>query len=210
MHARAALLCLALAANTASADDGARRSLLDMPAPIAQPQDAGPPPIGPSPTIDTKFGVGGSRRFSAGLRGAQDFEDNTDVSLFAQQTWFVVDDVEIGVEAAGWWVFQDDDTWGVSSSLVTRYHYYHGHKISLYVEGSIGLFIAADNVPDEGTSFGFMPRIGAGTSVLIDDKDTRLLVGVHWHHISNARLNGEARNPSRDGVGIYVAVSVPI
>ncbi|MEN1706193.1 MAG: acyloxyacyl hydrolase, partial [Planctomycetota bacterium] len=156
------------------------------------------------------FGVAGTSRFIAGIRGAQDFEENTDVSLFAQQTWFVVDDVEIGAEVAGWWIFQDDDTWGVSSSLVVRYHFYQQPTWSVFAEGGIGLFIAADNVPDDGTSFGFMPRFGIGTSMRIDDRDTRLMLGIHWHHISNARLNGEARNPARDAIGLYAAIAVPI
>ncbi len=206
---RAALAILLL--NAASAHAETRRSLLDPVEPLWQPEAAVQSETGFDPDRDrpTAYGVRGSRRFSAGLRGAQDFEDNTDTSLFAQQTWFVVDDVEIGVEGAAWWIFQDDDTWGISSSLVVRYHFYQEPRFSAYVEGGIGLFIAADNVPDEGTSFGLMPRVGAGTSFLIDERDTRLLLGIHWHHISNARLNGEARNPSRDGVGVYAAVSVP-
>lgn len=195
-----------LAAAPAFADGADRPSLLTPMEPIWQP-DAQTEQVAPPPQA---YGIAGGGRFIAGLRGAQDFEENTDISLFAQKTWFVVDDVEIGVEAAGWWIFQEDDTWGVSSSLVVRYHFYQQQRFSLYGEGGIGLFIAADNVPDDGTSFGFMPRIGFGTSIQIDNRDTRLMLGMHWHHISNARLNGEARNPSRDAVGFYAAVSVPI
>ncbi|MEO0631562.1 MAG: acyloxyacyl hydrolase [Planctomycetota bacterium] len=198
-----ALLFSSTAAGASLADEGNRPSLLTPIAPIAIGADDDAPR---SPT----FGVAGTARFVAGIRGAQDFEENTDVSLFAQQTWFVVDDVEIGAELAGWWIFQDDDTWGVASSLVVRYHFYQQPTWSVYAEGGIGLFIAADNVPDDGTSFGLMPRIGVGTSMRIDDRDTRLMLGIHWHHISNARLNGEARNPARDAVGLYAAIAVPI
>ena len=200
-----AFAALALAA-PARGDADERRSLLSPLEPIWQPETPSAETAPPPPA----FGIAGAGRFIAGLRGAQDFEENTDVSLFAQKTWFVVDDVEIGVEGAGWWIFQEDDTWGVSSSLVVRYHFYQQRTWSMFAEGGIGLFIAADNVPDDGTSFGFMPRVGVGTTIRIDDRDTRLMLGIHWHHISNARLNGEARNPARDAVGLYAGVSVPI
>ncbi len=201
MRALAAIALLAAA--PAIAEDAPRPSMLTPLEPVAlpSPDDRSRPPT---------FGIAGTARFAAGIRGAQDFEENTDISLFVQQTWFVVDDVEIGAELAGWWIFQDDDTWGASSSLVVRYHFYQQPYWSVFAEGGIGLFIASDNVPDEGTSFGFMPRVGVGTSVRIDDRDTRLMVGLHWHHISNARVNGEARNPARDAVGLYAAVTVPI
>lgn len=192
----------------ALADTG-RRSLLDVPSPQTQPEGriagAVDELIHPTP----HYGRRDASQLVVGVRSARDFENHTDTSLFAQRTWFVVDDVEIGVEAAAWWIFQTDDTWGISSSLVTRYHFYHGERTSYFVEGGIGLFLAADNVPDNGTAFGFMPRIGAGTAIRLNDTDTRLLLGLHWHHISNARLNGEARNPSRDGVALYAALSVP-
>lgn len=203
----------------AAAEGDLRRSLLDAPRPIWQPEaDAPAPELQPDLQIEPTqqsprhptFGIAGTARFTAGIRAAQDFEANTDVSLFTQQTWFVVDDIEIGAELAGWWIFQDDDTWGASSSLVVRYHFYQQPNYSVFFEGGIGLFIASDNVPDDGTSFGFMPRAGFGTSIRIDDSDTRLMLGIHWHHISNARLNGEARNPSRDAVGFYAGLSVPV
>ncbi|MEO1535581.1 MAG: acyloxyacyl hydrolase [Planctomycetota bacterium] len=199
-----AAISLIVALPAAAEHTESRSSLLAPVAPVWQPE-----PDSTVPTTAATYGVAGSARFIAGFRGAQDFEENTDVSLFAQQTWFVVDDVEIGAELAGWWIFQDDDTWGVSSSLVVRYHFYQQPTWSVFAEGGIGLFIASDNVPDEGTSFGFMPRIGVGTSMRIDDRDTRLMLGIHWHHISNARLNGEARNPARDAVGFYAGISVP-
>jgi hypothetical protein len=168
------------------------------------------PQLAPLDRESDPFGVKGTSRFSFGLRGARDFEQNFDTSLFIQRTWFVVDDVEIGVEAAAWWIFQEDDTNAVSASLITRYHFYQGRSLSAFVEGNVGLFLAGDSVPDNGTSFDLLPRLGAGLTIPLDHEGTRLITGIHWHHISNARINGEARNPSRDAVGFYVGISVAL
>jgi hypothetical protein len=183
-------------------------SLLETPAPLRQPE---------SQTLDVEqigfrldgFGVRNSSRFLFGARGARDFDDNTDASLFVQQTWFVVDDVEIGYEGAAWWIFQGDDTFGFSASLVARYHFLQRARFSLFAEGNIGVLVAADTVPEDGTSFDFIPRLGAGATFPVSADGTRLVVGFHWHHISNARINGEARNPARNAPALYVALSVP-
>ncbi|MEO1584781.1 MAG: acyloxyacyl hydrolase [Planctomycetota bacterium] len=185
-----------------SASEPQQLSLLTLQEPDLRVGD--PMPSGAEP-----YGLRGSMRFTAGLRGAQDDETNTDISLFAQQTWFVVDDLEIGAELAAWWIVQGDDTVGGSTSLVIRYHFYQQPSFSLFAEAAIGAFLAGDNVPDDGTSFGLMPRGGVGSSIRIGETGTRLLLGLHWHHISNARLNGEARNPSRDSIAAYAAISLP-
>ena len=138
---------------------------------------------------------------------ANDLTGNTDINLHAQWTTFIVDDFEIGIEGAVWAIFQGDNTIALSTSAVMRYHFYQGTRFSFFAEAGLGLMAAADTVPDMGTSFNFMPRLGGGFTYRLDDiGSTRLIAGLRWHHISNARITGEARNPSRDAPGFYAGV----
>ena len=154
-----------------------------------------------------RFGAKDSEHWMLGTTVAPDFFGHTDVSLHGQYTYFIIDDFEVGVEAGLWAIFQTDDTVGVSSSLVMRYHFFQAERWSAFGEAGMGIILTGDNVPDTGTSFSLMPRVGAGiTYQLFDDSPTRLITGARWHHISNARISGEAKNPARDAVGLYVGL----
>lgn len=147
-------------------------------------------------------------RLTIGGRIAPGFDNNTDTSLFAQLTYFIDTDIEIGAEFAGWVIFQNDDTVAGSFSLLGRYHFYQQPRYSLFAEASLGVFVAGDDVPDTGTSLNLLPRLGlGGTYQLTKNGDARLIAGFHWHHISNARFDGANNNPSRDAVGLFAGLS---
>ena len=194
-----------LASTLTRAQQADRTSLLSPAEPlfdIAESivQDSNPAPARPYGSQDTQHVMFGSMI-------GPDFRTNVDVNLHAQYTYFLIDDFEVGVEAALWSFFQDDDTVGVSTSLVMRYHCYQAERWSAFAEAGMGLMVAGDNVPDTGTSFNLMPRFGAGvTWQMFEDSTTRLITGLRWHHISNARITGEAANPARDGIGLYVGL----
>src|SRR5436309_3218979 len=74
--------------------------------------------------------------------------------------------------------------------------------------GGWGGGTAGDQRGGGGTGFDFMPRAGVGFTRRLTD-DMRLEAGLRWHHISNARIHGEARNPSRDAPMFYVGLIFP-
>ncbi len=153
------------------------------------------------------FGTKDTEHWMVGTTVAPDFFGHTDVNIHGQYTYFLIDDFEVGVEAGLWAIFQDDDTVGISSSLVMRYHFYQAERWSAFGELGMGLILTGDDAPDTGTSFSLMPRVGAGiTYRLFDDSTTRLIAGLRWHHISNARIRGEANNPARDAPGLYMGL----
>lgn len=130
-----------------------------------------------------------------------------DTGLTVQYTNFIIDDFEVGVEGTLWGFFQDDSTAGLSTSLVMRYHFFQAQRWSAFAEAGMGVLLAGDDVPDEGTSFNFMPRFGGGvTWRIFEDSPTRLMAGLRWHHISNARIKGETDNPARDAPGLFVGL----
>lgn len=195
------LICLIAASMPASAQNDADQvSLFSDVSFHDGPETANPASTEPYGSKDTQF-------YMLGTTLAPDFTGNFDVSIHGQYTYFLVDDFEVGVEAALWGFFQENNTVGLSSSLVMRYHFYQARRWSAFAELGIGVMIATDNVPDNGTNFNLMPRAGAGiTYQLFEDRNTRLITGLRWHHISNARLTGEERNPARDAPGLYVGL----
>jgi hypothetical protein len=156
------------------------------------------------------FGSEGSQWLTVGTGVASDFESATDWNLHLAWSIFLVKDVEFALEGAGWYFNQPgDNTGGVSGSFLFRWHFVNTGAWSVYADAGIGLLGAFDEVPDGGTSFDFLPRLGVGLTRQISDDGTRLQVGLRWHHISNARINGDEDNPSRDGAMLYAGVMFP-
>lgn len=123
---------------------------------------------------------------------------------------FLVDDIEWFLEA-GLWSFYDqgnDAAYGLSAGFGFRWHFLTRERWSLFADVGISLLGANDAVPPEGTELNFMPRAGVGFTYQIDEA-LRVMGGVRWHHISNARTRGDDRNPSRDAPQLYIGLVVP-
>lgn len=175
----------------------------------ARPQADGDDPAHPAPR--PAFGAKGSQWITLGTGWADNFTDSVDANGHLAWSTFLVDDVEFALEFAGWHFNQPgDNTGGVSASMVFRWHFINTGNWTIFGDLGIGLLGAFDEVPDGGTSFNFLPRAGAGvTKRLFEDADTRLQLGLRWHHISNARITGDEDNPSRDGAMLYAALIFP-
>jgi hypothetical protein len=172
-----------------------------------QPERTEPDDLGSLARPAARFGAIDTQHWMLGSMFGPDLNGHKDISLHGQYTYFLIDDFEVGVEAGVWAMLQNDDTVGISSSLVMRYHFYQAERWSAFGELGMGMILTGDNAPDDGTSFNLMPRVGAGiTYKLFDNSSTRLITGLRWHHISNARIRGEARNPARDAPGLYVGL----
>jgi hypothetical protein len=173
-------------------------------------------PVDP-PARERRFGRAGSRWWSIGSGIAYDFDEDTDVNLHGIYSVFLTDELEFGVEAAGWYFDQlGDNTGGLSGSMIFRWHFWHwggddGFRSTFFGDAGIGLLAGFDDVPDGGTSLNFLPRLGVGyTHALTEDEiGARLTLGLRWHHISNARIEGEERNPARDSLMIYAEIQFP-
>lgn len=140
---------------------------------------------------------------------ANNFNSATDYNGFAQISTFVAPKFELGFELGGWYFDQPGkNAEGISGSLAMKYHFWHSEKrdITAFGELGIGVLVASRQVPAGGTNVDFLPRAGAGLTWEVAE-GVRLVGGVRWHHISNARIKGDSRNPSRDGLMGYVGVS---
>ncbi len=159
------------------------------------------------------FATKGAHQISFGgglahsLRG-----DADDFNGTFSYTYFLADQFEVTGELGAWYFYQHgDDAQGLNPCFVMRYHWWvsEDRRWSAYADAGIGALFATDNVPDRGTSFDVTPRFGAGITRQINDEGWRLQLGVRWAHVSNARILGDASNPSRDGIMGYFAIVIP-
>ncbi len=164
------------------------------------------------------YGKAGSRWWTIGAAYANNFKSASDINFHLAFSEFLADEFEFAVEAAGWYFHQPgDDTGGVSGSMIFRWHFWHApdFKWTVFGDAGIGILGAFDNVPDGGTGFNFLPRIGGGFTYALDEsvegesRGSRIMVGVRYHHISNGRISGDSRNPARDAVAVYAALVIP-
>lgn len=103
----------------------------------------------------------------------------------------------------------DQDPVGINLDLLVRSHWIRGDNWSLYIDGGAGILVSTSRVPNGGSSFNFTPQGGVGASINVNrEKDQRLLLGVRWHHISNA--NTFEANPGLDTYMGYVGMTFPI
>ncbi len=128
--------------------------------------------------------------------------------------YHIWDDFSINLEGIGGIVNDIDDPRGGDSTsafgfdLLLRWHFWKGDDWSVYADGGVGMVWFESAFPHGGTHQNFTPQAGVGGTYRIAD-DLRLMGGVRWHHISNARKSGKNENPGYDGLMLYLGVAIP-
>lgn len=193
--------------------DAAAGDTLAAPASRAAPSSEGFTLFGPS---GKRYGSAGSKAWTLGGLYANNFDEANDFNAHVAWSNFFADDFEFAVEAAGWYFNQPgEDTGGVSGSMLFRWHALHdeNYSWSVFVDAGIGLLGGFGEVPEGGSEFNFLPRIGGGATFALGPNENgqapRLMVGARWHHISNARIRGDSDNPARDALAGYIAIVFP-
>jgi hypothetical protein len=120
---------------------------------------------------------------------------------------FIEQGLSLDLEFAASGYFQEgDDGYGLGAALIFRWHIYSQPDWTIFFEGGAGLMGTTNKVPADGSGFNFTPQAGIGYTKALDD-GARLLLGVRWFHVSNARTFED--NPGRDHVLGYVGISFP-
>lgn len=119
--------------------------------------------------------------------------------------YYFVDNVSLSAEISGYGVQQEGGAYAGSANLMLRQHFLTRGPMTLFADVGSGLFESNRNVPAGGTHFNFIFRTGLGATWRIAD-NTDLVLGVHYFHLSNARIKGYDRNPSINGVEGYMGV----
>jgi hypothetical protein len=148
------------------------------------------------------WGTGGSY--------ANDLSDNHDVGAYLSVRYFLADRWEFGGQLnVRYFAQEGEDAVGFNPVMIFRYHFLKREKWTAFFDFGIGVMVSTDTVPDRSTSFNFTPRVGVGVTREITDGGARLEAGLTWAHISNARIQGDGNNESRDAPQIYVGVVFP-
>jgi len=157
-----------------------------------------------------EYGAEGSRwwQFTGGV--GNNLKDATDYNLAAGYEYFVVKDVAFIAELGTWYHAQEgDDAVSLNGSVIFRWHFVDTGKWTIFGDIGIGIMAASGEVPEGGTELNFTPRGGAGVTYRLGESNNRLIMGVRWAHFSNARINGDNNNPSRDDVMIFGGLIIP-
>ena len=174
---------------------------------VGDPQDPTPAPHA--------FGEKGSWRWSVVGGGAAEFEEsqNRFGLVGGGLSYFIIENLSLELGLNLLYFDQTDDAWGANFTLLGRWHFLTDDRWTIYVDGGAGVMGTTDRVPSPdfreprgGGNFTFTPQAGVGFSHELDN-DARFLLGVRWHHISNARIRDS--NPPRDSFFIYAEVSFP-
>ncbi|MDP7070993.1 MAG: acyloxyacyl hydrolase [Phycisphaerales bacterium] len=155
------------------------------------------------------FGAEGTTRWSITGNWGVDTKDsgNKEYGLGLGVQWFLVDDFAFAPEIHLWGFSQDiEDAFGGSLDLLFQWHILKGEGWSFYGDFGCGMLGTNHNVPADGSQFNFTPQAGVGITLDVG-QDRRWIVGVRWHHISNASLY--QNNPGRDSVMVYTGLSLP-
>jgi hypothetical protein len=159
-----------------------------------------------SPEPSPAFGSRGDQRWYVQAGGATTFDNNFGM-LGAGISHFFANGHSINLELNGMAFEQTgEDAVGLNLALLLRWHFVRQPNWSLYIDGGAGILGTTNNVPSTGSSFNFTPQAGGGATVRLNDR-RRLMVGLRWHHISNAEIYDG--NPGRDSILGYVGVNFP-
>lgn len=159
---------------------------------------------------DYRFGHRGDDRWYVNAGAATTLDDDSARRLGlvgAGLSHFFLNGHSINLELNGLAFDQTgDDAVGLNLNAMLRWHLYRADNWSVYVDGGAGILGTTEDVPAAGSQLNFTPQVGAGATIRVKDEE-RLMVGLRWHHISNADLYPP--NPGRDSLYGYVGWNFP-
>jgi hypothetical protein len=118
--------------------------------------------------------------------------------------YYVFDGVSLSAELTGYGISQPgEDAVAGALGVVLRHHMVEFGDESFFVDVSFAPFEASHRVPQGGTRFNFVTQSGIGWAHGLS-RDSNLMLGVRFIHLSNAQLEGNDRNPSINGISAYV------
>lgn len=190
---------------------------------VQEPEKAGGKEAAPATHEKSLFGEAVKEKdrtwfLTVGAGVAADGDDGTHGDLFVACSTFIGTGLEIQFEASGWYFDQEtDNTAGGGFAINLRWHALHGaygggegNDWTVYVDAGLGVIVSGDDVPPGGSSVNLAPRAGVGATFRLGESSTRLVTGLRWHHMSNARTNGDTENPDFNAPMLYIGVEWPM
>ncbi len=108
----------------------------------------------------------------------------------------------LGTNFSNWWTSGRDVQ---SAEIEGTLRLYPVRDWPLFVDGNGGFQLANDQIPPGGTVWNFSFGFGTGIEVPLSPGTSGLL-GVNYHHISNALGRENDRNPSQNEVRLWIGL----
>jgi len=175
----------------------------------AEPPALAQTPPSPQPDAEPAFGSRGDRRWYAQGGGALTLtDDEINFGMAgAGVSHFFADGHSINLELNTMAFSQPGaDALGLNLAALLRWDFIRQDTWSLYIDGGAGILGTTNPMPSRGSSFNFTPQAGGGATIQLEGGN-RLMVGVRWHHVSNANLY--ENNPGLDTILGYVGINFP-
>ncbi|MEA2710624.1 MAG: lipid 3-O-deacylase [Phycisphaerales bacterium] len=124
--------------------------------------------------------------------------------------YYIADNHSLNLELQGYWGDQafDSDVIIGGIGLLGRWHFLHGDKWSLFLDGGGGVTYADQEFPQypvDGTNFNFTGKVGLGATYEFQDH-THLIGGARYFHLSNGQIRKQDDNPTYDGIQFWGGV----
>ena len=135
------------------------------------------------------------------------FSDDRFYNFTLAGGYFFADNHSINLELSGSYAEQSDynDTVIGGLGLLGRSHLLRFEKWTIFIDGGGGVNYADDVVPEFGTRFNFIAKVGPGVTYQIKP-NLHLIGGARYFHLSNGQIHGRDQNPSYDGVQVWGGV----
>jgi len=163
-----------------------------------------------------EFGTADSLRLNLLGGVVSNLSTTTGPSARLEFEYFMADRFSIVPLAELGWLAQDDaeDAFLSGGAVLLRWHLLHEHRPqgrswTIYADAGVGLAYLDEEVPAGTNRLKFSPQVGIGFTWALEDDPTasRLMGGVRWYHLSNART--ASSNDGFDGVMAYLGLSIP-
>ncbi len=199
----------------AQPDDGLRATLAVGVAPLhaayggrsRTEDDEGMPPPASSPV----FGAADSLRLNLLGGVVSNLGETNGVIARAEFEYFMAERFSIVPSAEFGWLDQgaDGDAFLVGGAVLLRWHLLHEKTWTVFADAGVGVDYLTEDVPPGTNRIKFSPQIGVGFTVALEENPAaaRLMGGVRWYHLSNART--APSNEGFDGLMAYLGIGIP-
>jgi hypothetical protein len=126
-----------------------------------------------------------------------------DAGIGVHLSHYVADNLAFGLGTvyATWFTPGHNVYSGEVEAVVRGYPF--GDTSPFFIDGNTGFQYASDHIPPGGTYWNFSFGFGGGVDVPLES-GVSMLIGAHYHHISNALGRDTPRNPSQNECRIWV------
>jgi hypothetical protein len=135
------------------------------------------------------------------------FSDDRLYNVNISGGYYVIRNTSFNLELSGYYAEQPDykDTVIGGIGIFGRTHFLQFDKFTIFIEGGGAVNYAEGVVPEFGTRFNFIAKVGPGISYQLKD-NLHLIGGARYFHLSNGQIHGRDQNPSYDGVQFWAGL----